>query len=278
MKVIETYQLFSEITEKLIVLLEKMDEEQWNNPTCYPSWKVRDIVAHLIQTSIGRLSIQRDGYSVFGDVGQNVPSFEDLSRFIDRSNSNWSDLFRTVSPRILLDFIRISEKQLADFILTQELHSKALYAVTWAGESESENWFDLGRDYTERWHHQQQIREAVGAEALTEKRYLAPVLQLFMYSLPFWYESIHAEEGTSMSIEILGDSGGLWILSREGSRWIIAKSSQESSNRISFTEDTAWRFFTRSLPVNSFLDKFQFTGDRELFDNFFNVRAIMIND
>lgn len=277
MKVIETYQLFSELTDKLIVLLEGMDKEQWNNPTCYPSWRVRDIVAHLIQTSIGRLSIQRDAYSNHGEFDRE-PSFEDLSNIIDSTNSNWSALFSTVSPPILLDFIKTSEKQLADFILTQDLHSKALYAVSWAGESESENWFDLGRDYTERWHHQQQIREAVGAESLTEKRYLAPVLQLFMYSVPFWYESVRAEEGTTISIVITGDSGGRWLLSRQNSQWMIEESAEKSLNSISISEDTAWRFFTRSLPVESLKNKIQLNGDQELLRNFHNVRAIMIND
>lgn len=277
MKVIETYHLFSEITDKLISLLETIDDKQWNNSTCYPSWKVRDIVAHLIQTSIGRLSIQRDGYSMFRDFDQEL-SFEDLSGLIDNSNSNWSALFGTVSPGILLDFIKTTEKQLADFILTQDLHSKAQYAVFWAGESESENWFDLGREYTERWHHQQQIRDAVGAESLTEKRYMSPVLQLFMYSVPFWYKSVQADEGTAISIEISGDSGSHWLLSRQNSKWLIEEISAASPNVVSLTEDTAWRFFTRSLPVESFRDKIRLKGNLELLRHFFNVRAIMVND
>jgi hypothetical protein len=33
--------------------------------------------------------------------------------------------------------------------------------VAWAGEAESKNWFHVARDYSEKWHHQQQIREAV---------------------------------------------------------------------------------------------------------------------
>ena len=141
-RVIETYNLFSEITEKLIILLSGLDKEQWELPTCYPSWKVKDIAAHLIQTSISRLSIQRDGYS--GSVSLNgKTSFQDLSAFIDEANSSWSDTFSAISPRVLLDIIKVAERQLADFIQTQDIHSKAPYPVSWAGESVSENWFDL---------------------------------------------------------------------------------------------------------------------------------------
>ena len=34
-----------------------------------------------------------------------------------------------------------------------------------AGEAVSANWFDVAREFTERWHHQQQIRLAIGGPA-----------------------------------------------------------------------------------------------------------------
>jgi hypothetical protein len=37
---------------------------------------------------------------------------------------------------------------------------------------------ETGREYTERWHHQMQIREAVGAPGLLERRWYQPVLDL----------------------------------------------------------------------------------------------------
>ena len=277
MRIIETYHLFSEITEKLIILLRGLDKEQWNLPTCYPSWKVKDIVAHLIQTAVGRLSLQRDEYFRKSGFSQQ-PSFEDLSSVIDHANSSWTDIFSQTSPRILLDFLEVTERQLSDFIQDQDLHSTALYGVSWAGEFKSANWFDLGRDYTERWHHQQQIREAVGAESLGTNRYLAPVLQLFMYSVPFWYRDVQADDGTIIKIQITGDSGGEWSLTCLESQWVLEETSSESSNTIQLTEDVAWRFFTRSQPVESFRGKIQFSEDLELLRHFYQVRAIMIND
>jgi Mycothiol maleylpyruvate isomerase N-terminal domain len=276
-KVIKTYKLFQEITEELILLLRDLSTEQWLAPTCYPSWKVKDIVAHLIQSAIGRLSVQRDNFSLYDNSGP-APQFEDLSVMIDSFNTSWTDLLKSASPRILLDLISVTERQLADFILSQDLHSEALYAVGWAGETISENWFDLGREFTEHWHHQQQIREAVATAALSNKKYLSPVIQLFMYSTPFWYRDIEARDESSFNIEIIGESGGRWSLQRINSGWALNDKFTESELYITMREDTAWRFFTRSNPVESFRNKIEMSEDNELLRNFMNVKAIMIND
>jgi len=34
-------------------------------------------------------------------------------------------------------------------------------AVDWAEEMESKNWMAIAREYTEKWLHQQQIRDAI---------------------------------------------------------------------------------------------------------------------
>jgi hypothetical protein len=60
-----------------------------------------------------------------------------------------------------------------------------VFSVAWAGEAESKNWFHVARDYSEKWHHQQQIREAVGqtAELLTPALY-RPLLDTLLRDLP----------------------------------------------------------------------------------------------
>lgn len=238
---------------------------------------MKDIVAHLLQSGMGRLSIQRDNFSLYDNSGPS-PQFEDLSLLIDNLNTNWTDLLKSASPRVLLDLISVTERQLAKFILTQDLHSQALYAVGWAGETVSENWFDLGREYTEHWHHQQQIREAVAAPGITDRKYLNPVIQLFMYSVPFWYRDIIADEGSSLNIEITGRSGGNWSLQRIKSDWILTEEIIKTDLRITMTDDTAWRFFTRSNPLESFRNKVEMSIENDLLKNFMNVKAIMIND
>ncbi len=62
-RIIETVTLFPELNARLIKLLKGMRADEWNHATNFQNWKVRDIVAHLLDTSIRRLSFQRDGYS-----------------------------------------------------------------------------------------------------------------------------------------------------------------------------------------------------------------------
>jgi len=59
--------------------------------------------------------------------------------------------------------------------------------VSWAGEEESANWFDTAREFTERWHHQQQIRLAVNKPGIVTREFYFPVLDCFMRALPYAY-------------------------------------------------------------------------------------------
>lgn len=94
----------------------------------------------------------------------------------------------------------------------------AKITVAWAGNSLPPNRFDIAREYTEKWHHQQHIREAVGKPLLTERKWLFPVLDTFMRGLPHAYRNMEATDGTSISILITGEAGGEWSLVREG-KW-----------------------------------------------------------
>lgn len=40
--------------------------------------------------------------------------------------------------------------------------------MSWAGEDGDAGWLDIGREFTEQWHHQMQIRDAVGAAPLPD--------------------------------------------------------------------------------------------------------------
>src|SRR5438445_8929800 len=56
--------------------------------------------------------------------------------------------------------------------------------VSWAGPAPAPVWLDVAREYTERWHHQQHIRDAIGQPGQTDHRFLHPVLATFAYALP----------------------------------------------------------------------------------------------
>ena len=58
------------------------------------------------------------------------------------------------------------------------------WEVSWAGPGAAPWWLHIAREYTERWAHQEQIREAVGAGGLHGRRLFAPVLDTFVHALP----------------------------------------------------------------------------------------------
>ena len=63
-------------------------------------------------------------------------------------------------------------------------------AANYAGNEER------AREFTERWVHQQQIRDAVGKPGLTERRWLHPVLDAFARALPHALRDHAAPGGT----------------------------------------------------------------------------------
>ena len=73
----------------------------------------------------------------------------------------------------------------ADYYQSLDPFEDAPFPVSWAGESRSPNWFHLAREFTERWHHQQQIRLATERDGIMTRELYHPVLECFMRALPF---------------------------------------------------------------------------------------------
>jgi len=153
-----------------MALLRGLKDEDWQKPTLARAWRVRDVAAHLLETQLRRLSGHRDGQRLTPD--------RPLIDFINHLNATWIALAQRFSPRVIVDLLDVTGHTFAAFIATLPLHERAYIPVSWAGENESENWMDIGREYTEWWHHQMQIRDAVGAPLLLDARWFAPLLEL----------------------------------------------------------------------------------------------------
>jgi hypothetical protein len=139
----------------------------------------------------------------------------------------------------------------------------------------SPNWFDVGRDYTERWHHQQQIRDAVGAPGLTGRGWLAPVLDLFMRSVPFTYRNATAPAGTAIEFEIEGEAGGVWSLVRGESWQLLRGRAEHPSCTIRLDQDAAWRMFTKGIDAAEAKRRAVVEGAASLAEPFLGSLAVM---
>ena len=80
-------------------------------------------------------------------------------------------------------------------------------------------WLHIAREYTERWRHQQQVREAVGRPLLTGPDWFAPVLATFVHGLPRTCSEVSAPTGTTVRVTISEASGRTWSVARIESEW-----------------------------------------------------------
>ena len=140
----------------------------------------------------------------------------------------------------------------------------ALWAVTWAGEDQSANWFDIAREYTERWHHQQQIRIAVNRPGISSRELYFPVLDTFMRGLPYAFRSVEAGEGTAVEVQIRGEAGGSWFLQRSNGRWQLTGQTARPEAILGMDQELAWRVFTKAVAAADAAKEATVSGDRSL--------------
>ena len=255
--------LFPELHAELMSLLRQMRPDDWSKPTACALWSVKDIVAHLLDSALRRLSFGRDRMEPTPD--QPITSYAELVGYLNRLNADWVRAARRLSPRVLTDMLDLTEPALSEHFRSLDPHATARFGVAWAGEETSPNWFDIGREYTERWLHQQQIRDAVGATPLTDRVWLHPVLDLFVRALPFTFRETPADEGATVRVTIEGPAGGEWTLRRESGGWrLYAGAAPGPSASVTFSDDTAWRLFSKGLAPEAARARSRIEGDQAL--------------
>ena len=78
--------------------------------------------------------------------------------------------------------------------------------------------FDLAQEFTERWVHQQQMREAVGRVRRSPADHLPEVLRTFMWAVPHQLGQ-PGRHVTTLQMTIAGVA--CWTLSPSGSGWVM---------------------------------------------------------
>jgi uncharacterized protein (TIGR03083 family) len=253
--------LFPEILESLLTLLSCLAAEEWGRATGCEGWSVKDVALHLLGVEVGILSRKRDGFSHSSLAIRDSGSLVD---FVNDLNATWVQAARRISPRLLCDLLQLTGQQACEY--WGSLDPYALGApVSWAGPGPAPVWLDLAREYTERWHHQQHIRDAVGRPSLKEPKFLAPVLDAFVRALPHTYQEVDAPDGTLVALTISGRSGGRWSLLRENGGWTLYLDvAQKPDAEVTIDQEMAWRLFTKGLDKQEAQANVLVIGDQPL--------------
>lgn len=261
------------LDERLLDMLKKLAPEDWHKQTVAKLWTVKDVAAHLLDGNIRVLSMLRDGY--FGQSPEpNLPG--GLLGFLNELNADWVKAMKRVSPGILIFLHEITGQLTTDHYASLDPFEKAIFPVAWAGEKESLNWMHLAREYTEKWLHQQQIRDALKDPTLMAKEFFHPAISIFMYGLPFTYRDIDAEKNTCVKVTISGETGGTWQLIRDSREWSLSRNSLIAPHaEVIIDPNIAWKLFSKSIRYGDVKHGIVIQGDAQLGEVALSMISVM---
>ena len=275
--VTDTRPFFRPLCRDIVTTLRTLEPEDWLRPTLAGSWRVRDVAAHLLDTALRRLSAQRDRW--WGSRGGGPIAVADLVALINDLNATWIRSADRLSPRVLSDLYEQAGAELSDLFEALRLDDPATLPVSWAGETESSaQWLDIGREFTEIWHHGSQIREAVGAGPFRDARWLRAVLEISMHALPHAYRQVNGPPDLSIVLDITGPAAGTWTLTRRaGGGWDIAEGTRPSpAMKATMTGEVAWRLLFNALTPAEAQRLVQIQGDSVLASPLWSTRSVIV--
>ncbi|MBE3098864.1 MAG: maleylpyruvate isomerase N-terminal domain-containing protein, partial [Planctomycetes bacterium] len=270
-----TAHLFSPLLAELLAVLRRLAPGDWERPTVAGNWRVRDIAAHLLDGDLRKLALCRDGHRL--PLEGPLETEHDLARVINGLNASGVGYAARLSPRLLTGLLEIAGGWVADYVAALPPHAPSLFAVSWAGEAASENWMDAGREYTELWHHQMQIRDAVGAPRLLAPSWMQPLLDFSVRALPHAYAALVAPAGTAVVLEVHGETAGVWSVIRNEQRWQVWRGRPDVADAVvRVRADDVWRLFYNALTAAELPARVQVTGAAALAEPLLRARSVIV--
>jgi len=270
---IKTIHLFPKLDQKLIGLLRSLQQEEWQYPTLAKQWTVKDVASHLLDGNLRLLSMVRDNF--FGNTPKGVNSYQDLVGFLNGLNADWVLATKRLSPRVIISLLDQTGAEYHEILKSLDPFATSIFSVAWAGEAESKNWFHIAREYTEKWHHQQQIREAVGKQGIMDREFYFPLIDTLMQALPHAYRNTVSSENTHVRVIVTTEVGGSWSIIRLNNMWKLSSSEIPTTAEIILDPSTAWKLFTKGISGVEAKSKIQFAGDEQLCKPILSMLSVM---
>jgi hypothetical protein len=193
----------------------------------------------------------------------------------DRTRDDaWVEASREIPPYLIPDLLRASGERLDRSLDEFDMGGPGV-PVAWTGSGLSPVWLDVAREYTERWVHQQQIRDAVGRDGLKERHWMYPVFRTFLLAMPRAYEDTTAPVGTTVTIVVDGPAGGTWHMKRDDVRWRMVKQTTSADGVVRIPQEVAWRLFVRMLQPEEAMVSIERSGPPEMTEPACRAVALM---
>lgn len=271
---IATAHLFPVLDKLLLELLSSLSPEEWQSPTIAKLWTVKDIAAHLLDGNLRTLSASRDQF--FGETAANIHTYADLVAYLNQLNGTWVNACKRLSPAVILHLLKSSGQPFCAHMAALPPFEPAVFSVAWAGQKQSLNWFHIAREYTEKFIHQQQIRDAVGKQALFNKELFYPFIATSMYALPHTFKNVDAPIGTGINVIISTEIGGDFSIVKTDLNWELKDHLQtNAAASVVMDPDTAWKLFSKGISAQQAQPHIQITGDDILGERVLNMVAVM---
>jgi hypothetical protein len=273
--IVSTRELFRPLHSALIELLRGLDEEEWKRRVGAGEWTVRDVAGHLLDGDLRRISADRDAY--VQAPARPVHSYGDLLHHLDDLNGLWTRAARRISTRLLVELLENTGTTVSSLMEGSTLEGDAKFAVAWAGQQHSPMWLDVGREFTERWHHQDQIREAVGATPMTQAPQLGAVISISLHAIPAALRELDRPDGSAVSIVATGAAAGEWHVVRRSGEWqLTGELSAAPQARIAATDLDLARLLMHRLAEARIAERVRVEGDTDLAAAVTRARAVMV--
>jgi uncharacterized protein (TIGR03083 family) len=264
-----------ELDELLVDYLRDLTPEQWNAQTVARKWRVKDVALHLLDGNLRAISMLRDGY--WSEPNTEFNSYEELLAYLNGLNASWIEGTRRLSPQVTMDLLAFSGVQYLAMLAELDPFAEATFSVAWAGEEVSQNWFHIAREYTEKWHHQQQIRLATGDEdTLLAEKYYRPFLATAVHALPHHYRDVPGSDGEVLQFIFRGETDKSWSLLRENKRWLLTDEVSDHPRSLLIIPDRfAWQVLMKAMTREKAAAHVRVEGDKEAALHLLNLIAVM---
>jgi Mycothiol maleylpyruvate isomerase N-terminal domain len=234
--VVDVRPLLVQERARLVARLRSLDTSRWTAATALPNWTVKDIVLHLLDDDLGRLSRDRDG-DTSGLISVN--NYSALVEALNAKNQRWVEAAGGLSRELVADLLAWSGGEIDAWLAGVDLHADA--TVAWASDAAVPMWFDLAREFTERWVHHQQLLDALGEHDEHLDATADVVLDTFVWAYPHQYRT-PAPAGTTVALRL---GARPWTLTRQPPAWELDPGAPAHADAgLVLSTDQAWRILT----------------------------------